>query len=137
MSCLFCSIAQKKIPAEVVYEDADTLAFLDIHPRSLGHTVVIPKLHVEDLVGLPAPAVPPLFLTLRRVTDMISRALHPSGFTIGINQGSVSGQIVPHLHAHIIPRFAGDGGGSIHSAVNNPPKEAIKETAAKIKIKLQ
>lgn len=133
MDCLFCRIAQKQIPAEVVYEDADTLAFLDIHPRSLGHTVVIPKLHVEDLIQLPALAVPPLFLTLRRVTDTISRSLRPDGFTIGINQGAVSGQVVPHLHVHIIPRFMNDGGGSIHSAVNNPPKEAIVATAAHIR----
>ncbi len=131
--CLFCSIAQHQIPAEIVYEDDATLAFLDIHPRSLGHTVVIPKLHVDNLVQLPEVAIAPLFLTLRRVTDMISRSLHPDGFTIGINQGSVSGQAIAHLHVHIIPRFVGDGGGSIHSAVDNPPKEALAATAIKIR----
>ena len=133
MSCLFCSIAQHNIPSEIVYEDDATSAFLDIQPRSLGHTVVVSKTHAETIIDLPAASLAPLFLTLQHVTGMLSRALHPAGFTIGINQGLVSGQTVPHLHVHIIPRFTGDGGGSIHSVVNQPPNEAIAMTAARIR----
>lgn len=133
MDCLFCAIAQKQIAAEIVYEDQDTMAFLDIHPRAPGHTVIIPKAHAQNILDLPSPLVHPLFLTLQRVTGMISRTLHPDGFTIGINHGSVSGQTVPHLHLHIIPRFHGDGGGSIHSVVYHPPTEPIAVIAAKIR----
>ena len=133
MDCLFCKIAQKEILAEIVYEDADTLAFLDIHPRAPGHTIIIPKLHAENLILLPQAAVLPTFLTLQRVTGMLKRALDPQGMTLGINQGEISGQTVPHLHIHIMPRFDGDGGGSVHSVVNNPPKESLSVIASKIR----
>lgn len=130
--CLFCKIANKQIPAEIVYEDADTLAFLDIQPRAPGHTMIIPKKHAENILNLPDELAGPVFLTVKKITDMLSRALNPKGFTIGINHGKVSGQVIDHLHIHIIPRFEGDQGASIHSVVNNPPKESLKEIAKKI-----
>ena len=135
MDCLFCKIAKKEIPADIIYENADTLAFLDIHPKSPGHAMVIPKVHRENLIDLHPSDVGPLFLAVQEVAKKINKALKPSGFTIGINHGKVSGQVIDHIHVHIIPRFAGDQGGSIHSVVNNQPKESIKEMANRIKIK--
>ena len=132
MECLFCRLALKTIPSEVIHEDADTLAFLDIHPKAPGHTVVIPKIHSENLIKLPEDRVGPLFQSVRVVSAMINQTLKPDGFTIGINQGKVSGQVVDHLHVHIIPRFLNDGGSSIHSVVNNAPKVSLKEIAQKI-----
>ena len=64
---------------------------------------------------------------------MALKSLKPDGFTLGINQGKVSGQEVDHLHVHIAPRFLGDGGGSFQKVVNNKPKESIKEIAEKLK----
>ena len=127
MDCLFCKINRKEIPSEIVYEDSETLAFLDIFPRSAGHTVVVPKLHAENILALPDNLAAPTLLTVKKVTDILNKTLKPAGFTIGINHGRVSGQAVDHLHIHVIPRYDGDGGGSIHSVVNNPPKEGIKE----------
>ena len=124
---MFCKFAQHEIPVEVVYEDAKTFAFLDNHPRSLGHALVISKCHASNIVTLPQGEVAFLFEAVQRVTTALERAFVPSGFTIGINHGSISGQTIDHLHVHIIPRYTGDGGGSIHSVVDFPPKESLAE----------
>ena len=133
MECLFCKIANKEIAADVVYEDGKTAAFLDINPRAPGHTMVISKTHSRNILDLNDEEIAPLFLTLKRVTAMIDESLKPDGFTIGANHGSVSGQVVDHLHVHVIPRWKGDGGSSIHSVVTNPPAEAPGTIAEKIK----
>ncbi len=132
-NCLFCKIANKKIPAEIIYEDDNALSFLDIHPISPGHAVVILKIHTENILELNDELIKPLFKAVKKTTEILSKALHPDGFTIGINQGKTAGQAIDHLHIHILPRFKNDGGGSIHTIVNNPPKETIKEIANKIK----
>lgn len=133
MDCLFCSIARKEIPAKIVYEDADTLAFLDIHPRAMGHTIIIPKTHAENIVTADDALTISTFLTVRKIAGILNNTLKPEGFTIGINHGSVSGQTVPHVHVHVIPRYIGDGGGSIHSVVNYPSPLSLDEVALKIK----
>lgn len=131
--CIFEKIIKREIPSEIVYEDNETLAFLDINPRAPGHTIVISKTHAPNLIDLPKEKVPSLFLTVKTVTGIIQKALKPDGFTIGINHGQVSGQTIDHLHVHIIPRFNGDGGRSIHSVVNNPPSESLASIAARIR----
>ncbi len=132
MDCLFCKIANGKIPSEKIYEDEASFAFLDIDPMAPGHTIVVPRVHAENILDLPEMIVSPLFLAVKKVTGALSLALQPNGFTIGINQGKVSGQAIDHLHIHIVPMFLGDGGGSIHSVVKNQPSESI--TAIKEKI---
>lgn len=132
MKCLFCSIARKEIPAKIVYEDAITLAFLDIHPRSPGHTVIIPKAHAENIVTADDALTASVFLTVRKIAGILNSTLKPKGFTIGINHGSISGQVIAHLHVHVIPRYEGDGGGSIHSVVNYPSPLSLDEVAEKI-----
>ena len=131
--CLFCTIVAKRIPAEIVYEKDAVLAFLDIHPRTPGHTVVVPKQHVKTLLDLDQAMVAPLFSAVQDITKRLSRALTPDGFTIGINHGKHAGQAIEHLHIHIMPRFTGDGGGSVHTVVDNPPEESIGEIAKKIR----
>jgi histidine triad (HIT) family protein len=130
--CLFCKIANHKISSEIIYEDETALAFLDIFPRSKGHAVIIPKVHVENIIDLSEELIGPVFKSVKIVTEMINKALSPGGFTIGINQGRISGQSINHLHIHVIPRFDGDGGGSLHSVVNNPSKESLGEVKFKI-----
>jgi histidine triad (HIT) family protein len=133
MDCLFCKIGKKEIPAEMVYENDHAFAILDINPVSPGHTMVISKTHAKDLPELPKDEVGPLFEGVKVVLAKIQKALKPDGFTIGINQGLVSGQVVGHLHIHLIPRFAGDNGKSVHSVVMNPPNESLTDTAKKIR----
>lgn len=133
MNCLFCRIAKKELSAEVIYEDKETMAFLDVQPRAPGHTMIINKTHANTILDLKDDKIGPTFLTVKKVADILKNALKPDGFTIGINHGRISGQAVDHLHIHIIPRFQNDGGHSIHSVVNNPPNESLKELANKIR----
>ena len=131
-SCLFCRIAKKDVSAALIYEDDTVFAFLDIHPKAPGHTMVIPKQHAETILDLPDESVPGVFRAVKKVTRMLNESLSPDGFTIGINHGRASGGEVDHLHIHIIPRYTGDGGSSLHSVVNNPPREALEVIARRI-----
>jgi histidine triad (HIT) family protein len=130
--CLFCKIAAKEIPASVIYEDEHAMAFLDVKPHSPGHAMVIPKVHAPNILELPDAEITPLFTAVKRVAEMLSRKLKPDGITIGVNQGRASGQEVDHLHVHLMPRWHGDGGGSVQSAVNHQPKESMEEMRKKI-----
>ena len=130
--CLFCKIAAKKIPAKIVYEDDHAVAFLDIVPRSPGHTLVITKYHAPTLIALPDEEVAPLFLAVKKIVALLAAALHPDGITIGVNQGRASGQEVDHLHVHLMPRWHGDGGGSVQSLVHNTPLESLEDMQKKI-----
>ena len=132
MDCLFCKIAGKEINSEMIYEDADTVAVLDVHPLSLAHTMVLPKFHAADILSLPGEKIGPVFEAVKKVTGILGETFKPDGFTIGINHGRASGQTVEHLHIHIIPRWSADGGGSIHSVVNNPPQQSLDEVKNRI-----
>ena len=133
LDCLFCKIVSQEIKAEIIYEDEFSLAFLDVHPRSSGHTVVIPKKHAENISTLADALVGPTFLTVKRVSAILNTSLHSDGFTIGINHGRMSGQVVDHLHIPVILRFNNDQGTSIQSVVNNPSPESLVQIALKIK----
>lgn len=128
--CLFCKIAAKEIPAEVIYEDEHVVAFLDIYPMTPGHTVIIPKKHAENIIGLSEEEVGPLFSAVKKMTALLSEKLKPEGFTIGINHGRTAG--MDHLHVHVVPRYEGDGGGSIHSVVRYPSEESLADMKKKI-----
>lgn len=130
--CIFCAIGSKAIASRVVYEDDATLGFLDIHPIAPGHAIVIPKAHASSILELPEEALGPVFRAIQKVTGILKASLNPDGFTIGINHGSLAGQAVDHLHIHVIPRFRGDGGSSIHGVVSNPPKESLEEMQKRI-----
>lgn len=122
-SCLFCRIGRGELPADVVREDKETIAVLDIHPRAPGHTMVIPRAHRETILDLSAAELHAVFRAVQRVTETLAAALKPHGFTIGINHGKAAGQAVDHLHVHIVPRYHGDGGSSLHGVVDNPSSE--------------
>lgn len=132
MNCLFCKIVKKEIPAQIVYEDEKTLGFLDLNPRAPGHTMVLPKNHAATIFDLEFSEIGLVFGGVKKTAELLKNAFQPDGFTIGINQGPAAGQVIEHLHIHIIPRYKDDGGGSIHSVVNNPPKESLSEIRDKI-----
>ena len=131
--CIFCKIAKGEIPSDKVYEDDVVFAFLDIHPRSPGHTMVIPKTHAETMLDLPSEQIGLFFQDVQMLVSIIKKALAPDAFTLGMNHGRVSGQEVDHMHFHIMPRWQGDGGHSIQSVVSNTPKEDVKTIAEKIR----
>ncbi|MDP3640046.1 MAG: HIT family protein [Nanoarchaeota archaeon] len=132
-TCIFCRIGKREIPCDIVYEDKETLAFLDIKPHAKGHTVVIPKVHAETLFDLPNEKINAFFLGIKRTMERIQKALQPDGFNVGWNQNQAAGQVVPHLHMHIFPRYRGDGGGSMHSIISNPGTMSVTEVAALFK----
>ncbi|MFN4217740.1 MAG: HIT family protein [Candidatus Bipolaricaulia bacterium] len=127
MDCVFCRIVRGELPAHKVYEDSETLAFLDIHPMTDGHTLVIPKVHAERFLELSPELAGKLLQAVHRVTERLAQALKAPAFTIGVNDGRAAGQAIPHLHVHIIPRFPGDGGGSMHSIIYTSHKRSLEE----------
>ena len=112
-NCVFCAIVEGRIPSHMVYEDEKTLAFLDIHPSALGHTLVIPKAHIAQIEDLPEDDARYLFAALHKIVGRIQEAVGAPATTIGINNGRESGQEVSHVHIHVIPRKQGDKGGII------------------------
>ena len=126
-SCIFCRIGNGEIPAKVLRENGSALAFLDVEPHAPGHTLVIPKVHASTLAELPREYVEPVFALAQEVAQLLESKLALDGMTIGINQGTVGGQAVPHLHVHLMPRFSGDGGGSIHTVVRNIPTQSLDD----------
>ncbi len=113
--CIFCRIVDGEIPSRTVYEDEDTLAFLDANPLAPGHTLVIPKEHHEQLNDLPPELGARVGETLSRLAAPVESAVDADGSTVAFNNGAVAGQEVPHVHGHVVPRFEDDGGRPIHS----------------------
>ncbi|HET7112672.1 MAG TPA: HIT family protein [Pyrinomonadaceae bacterium] len=106
-SCLFCRIVSGEVPATIVYEDDDSIAFLDHRPLFYGHTLLVPRIHVETLAELPASLVGPFFKTAQLLSRAIETALDAQGTFVAMNN-RVS-QSVPHLHVHVVPRRKKDG----------------------------
>ncbi|MCX6796444.1 MAG: HIT family protein [Candidatus Falkowbacteria bacterium] len=109
MECIFCKIINEDIPSYKVYEDKEVVAFFDILPVSVGHTIVVPRSHVADLESLPDAE----FCAMTKVTKKIGRAmlegLGVAGYSIFLDNKSAANQHVPHVHFHIVPRAEGDG----------------------------
>jgi histidine triad (HIT) family protein len=129
MDCLFCKIVSGAIPHLSVYEDSAVIAFLDIHPCTKGHTVVIPKQHFATLEEMDEASYLAVMRGVKAVAEKINKVLAPDAMNIGLNNGPASGQAVPHTHWHILPRFEGDGGGSMHSIIRSKDAGDVKEVA--------
>ena len=106
-NCLFCRIVSGEVPAVVIYEDDNSVAFLDHRPLFHGHTLLVPREHVETLGDLPAPQVEPYFKTTQLLARAVESAMEAEGTFVAMNN-RVS-QSVPHLHVHVVPRRKKDG----------------------------
>ena len=106
-NCLFCRIVSGELPAVIVFEDENTVAFLDHRPLFPGHTLLVPREHFETLGDLPATQVDPLFKNAQLLSRAIESAMDAEGTFVAMNN-RVS-QSVPHLHVHIVPRRRKDG----------------------------
>ncbi|MEA2064907.1 MAG: HIT family protein [Patescibacteria group bacterium] len=109
MDCIFCKIIKGEIPCYKIYEDENVLAFLDIMPVSDGHTLVIPKKHYKNIEEIPENELCDLIKEVKKIGKAIKNSLCAAGYNVNINNGQIAGQVVPHLHFHIIPRKQGDG----------------------------
>ena len=105
--CIFCSIASGTVPAETVFTDENTAAFLDARPVFKGHVLVVPREHVETLADLPVRLIEPFFTIVRLISAAVPVALGAQGTFVAAN--NVVSQSVPHLHVHVVPRTKGDG----------------------------
>ncbi|MEK7579229.1 MAG: HIT family protein [Patescibacteria group bacterium] len=106
---LFEKIADREIPADIVYEDEWTLAFLDIKPVNPGHTLVITKKAYKNLLEVPPPDLHHLIETAQIVARGVKDAMNADGVNVSFNNEKAAGQLIFHVHAHIIPRFEEDG----------------------------
>jgi histidine triad (HIT) family protein len=107
--CLFCKILAKEIPSVPIYEDADVYAFLDISPVQPGHTLVVPKKHSTGLLDADQETVKTVMAATQKIAQALKQGLGIEGLNIMQNEGAVAGQVIPHLHIHIIPRQVDDG----------------------------
>ena len=109
-NCIFCSIAKKEIKGEIVYESENFVAFPDIHPKTTGHTLIIPKKHYTNLIDLPESLGSELLDTLKKVFEIRARQ-GAEGFNIVMNNFPAAGQLVMHAHLHLLPRKTNDNKG--------------------------
>jgi histidine triad (HIT) family protein len=108
-ACIFCRIAKGEIPCAKIYENEKVIAFLDISPVSKGHTLVVPKEHFKTILDMPEKLVSEVMSATKRVSAMVKKGVDADGFNIMMNNYEAAGQVVPHAHVHIVPRFLGDG----------------------------
>ena len=108
-ACIFCKIVAGEIPCAKIYEDDYTLAFLDIAPNNKGHTLVISKEHYETMLDIPDSVLQKLIIAVKKVSVAVKKGTGCGGFNIAQNNYKIAGQLVPHIHFHIIPRVEGDG----------------------------
>ncbi len=106
---VFAKIIRRELPADIVYEDADTLAFLDIHPNNPGHTLVVPKKPFRNIFDIDDETLTATWRAVRKIARAVQAATGAEGLNVNTNNGSAAGQVVFHYHVHIIPRFADDG----------------------------
>jgi diadenosine tetraphosphate (Ap4A) HIT family hydrolase len=105
--CLFCSVVDRH-DREIIGENRLLVAVPDHYPVSQGHTLLIPKRHITTLIELTPDEMLALGEILKVVQKRLNNEFTPDGYNIGVNEGEAAGQTIPHLHVHVIPRYAGD-----------------------------
>lgn len=134
MDCLFCKIINKEIPSKVIYEDDNYLSFLDINPNTKGHILVIPKKHVKNFTELTEEQATELIKVVKKIAPKLVSILGVEDYNLALNNGSVAGQIIDHVHWHIIPRYKDDG--LKHWGSNQEEIDRLEETFNKLKDKV-
>ena len=128
--CIFCKISASQIPASVVFDDGQVIAFLDINPLSEGHILVIPRTHCPSVTDMSAEDCTRLFSAVPRLARALLEVTRAEGFNVLLNSGAVAGQVVPHVHCHLIPRKPGDRLGFRWNAGKYPPGRDAELVAA-------
>jgi len=125
MNCIFCRIAKKEIPSKIITETKNSIAFLDAFPVSRGHTLVIPKNHYEKVQDMTNVDNSDLFDVVHEVISKVDKL---TGSTLlAIHNGKDSGQEIPHVHVHLIPRKQDDQAGPVHNMFKDMPKLSDEE----------
>lgn len=134
--CIFCKIVAGEIPCFKLYEDAVSLAFMDINPFNEGHALAIPKAHCADLFGADDAALTAAAKTAAKVARAVNAILAPDGLNLIQANGPAAGQTVFHLHFHIFPRREGDE-ARLEWGHDPGDMEAIGQLAERIKAKIE
>ena len=125
MDCIFCKIAKKEIPSKIITETKNSIAFLDTFPLSRGHTLVIPKCHYKKIQDMTDIDNNDLFDVVHKVISKVDKL---TGATLlAVHNGKDSGQEIPHVHVHLIPRELSDQAGPVHNMFKDRPKLSDKE----------
>jgi histidine triad (HIT) family protein len=135
-NCIFCQIIRKEASASLVYEDAQVVAFLSNRPVNEGHTLVVPKKHYENIYEIPEEDAAYLFKVTKRVAHAVKNAIDAEGIRIVQNNGWAAGQVIFHLHLHVIPMMPTEGfihGKAFRDHTNPRNPEALEQDAEKIK----
>ncbi len=128
MDCIFCKIIKKEIPSKIILESDKSLAFMDAFPLTKGHCLVIPKNHYEKIQDISKDDNADLFETVRKAISKVDKI---TGATlVAVHNGKESGQEIPHVHAHLIPRSSEDSAGPVHSMFSKPVKLTDEEIQA-------
>ena len=133
MTCIFCRIVAGEIPAEIVARNKDVVAFLDVQPLADGHVLVVPRAHQACIEDLQPAEAEGLFRAVAHLAGPVREAVDAAGTTIGINNGAATGQTIPHVHVHIVPRWENDGAGTIHTIFPRNAHRDIKEVGTAIR----
>ncbi|MCP4643193.1 MAG: HIT family protein [bacterium] len=137
MSCVFCDIAAGTSPASMVYEDEDTVAFMDLRQANPGHVLIVPRVHVEHVWELDDATAAALARTVVRMATAVRAAFEPDGMNIHQSNGVAAGQEVMHVHFHIMPRYHNDGLYAIYKEHPKPqPRETLDDLATQIRATL-
>jgi histidine triad (HIT) family protein len=129
---IFGKIINREISAVIIYEDDDSLAFMDIGPIIKGHVLVIPKTCYDSITETPPDVLSKLMLVCKRIAAAQIKGLGADGVNIIQNNGQSAGQVVPHIHFHVIPRFKGDGHHWNWAAKKYESSAEMQKIAAKI-----
>ncbi len=130
--CLFCRIIRREIPAQIIFEDEKTMAFLDIGPVSKGHTLIIPKTHALDLTAGTQEDALAIMHTVYMLAPKIVAALGGTGYNLGMNHGVDAGQEVMHTHVHIMPRYQNDERQFVKGHPTNEELNEVEQLIKKI-----
>jgi len=125
--CLFCKIANGKIPCDKVYEDKHIIAFLDIKPATKGHCLVLPKKHYKEFLDVNPKEFNNLMSVCQKILKVLMRVVNAKGYNVIINGREIGGQIVDHIHIHLMPRFKNDRFVIHGSRVSNKGNKELTE----------
>ena len=107
--CIFCKLANKDIPTNIIYEDEKFTVIMDASPATKGHALILPKNHAANIYELPDKDAADIFVLAKKMAKKMTEILQCDGFNIVQNNGEVAGQTVFHFHMHLIPRYLNDG----------------------------
>lgn len=133
--CIFCKIVAGQVPSKLLFETEKTQAFLDAFPAAKGHSLIIPKTHYETLLEIPEEDLKDAIVVAKKVAGAVVKATNADGFNLVQNNKEAAGQLVKHVHFHLVPRFKDDG-LKLTFPSNQEEEKVLLEMQEKIKKEL-